>query len=351
MASLPTPSSENQETEQFNYKRILYYVFLVGGSLVLIAAGFVIEHLSDNSAAATEKFWAHFASFFITELGIAGLIAWLLSVTIEKLSRQEFARLAARHQDLIKENVFHYVYGQSLPDKVVGEIESQLLRCCFVKHNMSVKHTITHYLPDNRLVILTTQIEYEVENISRTAQVFNCGVLTDDVPEASLKGEAKILGVRFQVGGNDADVIDGSTIADHCSNSSVGGHIHFQKRYTIPGKAKARFSTLIRCIKRLTNDSDVFLSNDPVCGFSIVIDADVELGLEFTAHSFHPEEFSEGIGHSPQNGHYHWQLERPILRSQGGFVSWTQKPKLQPLVTLTENAIDARHTDTVPPPT
>ncbi len=121
------------------------YILLLGISGALLAGGYLV---------GKETFWEH----LLNELGIAGVVAFVLALTIERLSADEFKRRAENERDLlrqefrdlakeeraaIKKDVFYQTYGRVLPQEIREELDHQVLQADFIRSELYLKFDLT----------------------------------------------------------------------------------------------------------------------------------------------------------------------------------------------------------------
>lgn len=85
-------------------KKVRVYGLLALLSLLLVALSYYFK----------KWHYDEFVIHFTRDLGIAGLVGFLLAITIEELSHAEFRKLAEEERAGIKRDVFYYVYGAQL---------------------------------------------------------------------------------------------------------------------------------------------------------------------------------------------------------------------------------------------
>src|SRR5205807_199561 len=124
----------------------------------------------------------------------------------------------------IKQDVFHYVYGHSIPDELVREIEVQLLRGVFVKRDLVISHTIEPYKDKQKYVLLTTDITYSMHNLTNKTQTYHLLTFSEDAPEPELQDDVKYLSIRVD-DCVDPFVMDGAALVAAQNKDKIGGHL------------------------------------------------------------------------------------------------------------------------------
>jgi hypothetical protein len=316
--------------------KVVIYGGLALLSIGLLAVGFWI-HQAHNGETDPHPITA-VAEHFANELGIAGIVACILAITIESLShrefltlaqeersaiKKEFEKLAQQERNAIKQDVFHYVYGHSIPEEITTEIELQLLKNLFVKRNLVLVHTIEPFPANPKYVVLTTHITYELQNLTDQTQTYHLLSFSEDAPEPALQAEARFLSIKV----DDCEtpfIIEGDELVSSQDKNKIGGHLCVEKDIRVRPDRPARFAFSVRTLKSLDDGYDIFLCSDPTCGFDIKVHV-YHLDLEVSAHAFHPETLSPALEHRPALNRHHWTIKRPVLIHQGAYVYWRPK--------------------------
>src|SRR5436190_9588841 len=118
--------------------KIVYSTLLLL-SFGALATGYVLEKGIDVGG---RMIISPFLGHLVTEIGIAGLVGFILALTFERLSAGEFRKLARQERDAIKTDVFHYVYGYGIPRPITDMIDKQILKSPFVRKNMRATFTL-----------------------------------------------------------------------------------------------------------------------------------------------------------------------------------------------------------------
>ena len=319
-----------------NVTKVVIYGGLALLSLSLLGIGFWI-HQAQTGEPDRHPI-ASMAEHFANELGIAGIVACILAITIEALSHKEFLKLAEEERraikkefekvaqeerNAIKEDVFHYVYGHSIPEEITTEIELQLLKNLFVKRNLVLIHTIEPFPRNPKYVVLTTHITYELQNLTNQTQTYHLLTFSEDAPEPALQAEARYLSIKV----DDCETpfaVEGDELVGSQDKNKIGGHLCVERDIRVRHDRPARFALSVRTLKSVDEGYDIFLCSDPTCGFDMKVHV-YHLDLEVSAHAFHPEMLSPALEHRPALNRYHWSIKRPVLIHQGGYVYWRPK--------------------------
>ncbi len=293
-----------------DYRKAFIFSTLFVVSLLFLAGGYYAQERQEPGLLV----------HFLDELGIAGLVAGVLALTIERISQEEFKRLALKERNLVKRDVFHYVYGHPIPRELVAEIQNQLLQGRFERRNFVLSHTIQPYLADPRFVRVSTMITYELHNLSPDRQPYHFRTVFEDAPEPSVAAECKFLALR--VSGADR-LIDykGDGLLRAQGRGEIAGHITLDEDIELEGEGSAQFTIHTQTVKYRDYGYDFFLCTLPTQGFDMKVSLH-NVDLEMSAHAFHPEGLSTGQEHQPSLNRYHWRLKRPVLIYQGACLLW-----------------------------
>ena len=108
------------------------YIYITVGlaSVVLIA----VSHI--NPVEYPES------SFFVKELGFAGVIALIIIFTLAKFIREKHM-IAAQHLiEKINFDLFHAIYTKHVPEKVFHEVEKCLLKSNVYRKDHEINYTL-----------------------------------------------------------------------------------------------------------------------------------------------------------------------------------------------------------------
>lgn len=125
-----------------NEKSFEHSVYIIAGliSALLLLAGIVLAYRWEADAA-TNLFYKLFP-IFVSELGIAGLVALIIIFTIEKFSRQRHLDAADRLMEDINSDLFHAIFKRYIPDPVFNEVEKCLFCSEVLRKNYEVSYEL-----------------------------------------------------------------------------------------------------------------------------------------------------------------------------------------------------------------
>jgi hypothetical protein len=317
-----------------DYRSIVIYGLLLLLSFVAVLAGFYL----DKGFHAEN--WNKLVAHVFTEIGVAGFVGFILAITFERLSAEEFKKSADEHINAIKTNVFHYVYGHDIPEEITQEIDAQILRSAFVRRDVNIEFKLEHIERDDLPARFLRSIVYmtcDMENITKDTQSFSIRAVIEKSPIDSLKDEVKIISVKVM--GNNCktpfEYHHGDKELEACLHEDAIELSFIKEIEVLPGRG-TRVAIETQTVKYLNGGSDTGFLTTHVCDLDMRVHAPKDVSIFVTPIS--GCQFDEGGGHRPHLGTYHWKLKRPLLSHQGFLLSWvdnclkaTSKELRQPL--------------------
>ena len=156
------------------------------------------------------------------ELGIACFVAFLLAITIERLSAKEFEQRAKRERDLLeqqlrtlakeeradlKRDVFYYTYGRNLPQAIRDDLEEYFLRADFIRSHLFLQFVLTIETDPRTNKEYVKSICFTsstIENLTGKPRAFPIEHSIDPSPSEELKDEVKFL--EFKCTGSETEI-------------------------------------------------------------------------------------------------------------------------------------------------
>lgn len=259
---------------------------------------------------------------FVSEIGIAGLVGFILALTIERLSAEEFRKLAEEEREKIKQDVFHYVYGRHIPETVRNEIDKQILEVKFARQHFSLFFTLS-VLKDETgksFILSETRLEYELKNLTTEAREQPLWHYIDLPPGGALKELVKytaveVTGCKNPIKWNEEDLKskqfdEGLVIA-----------LKPTETITVESNASARVMLRYQGVRNFEGGRIDFTFPNYTCDLNLTVHVpDREVIVSAKAYS--PNPLEEGRQHDPLSGLYNWVLSKPLLSYQGVYVTW-----------------------------
>lgn len=302
---------------------ILIYLVLPLLSAILIVAGYALEHAEGHTSAAYyfgngKELFAH----IITEAGIAGVIAFLLAATVERLSSHEILALTHDHGRQLSENVFKYVFGYDVPVEIRKVIYEDILQIPLLRKNSVLKLTLDILPlsnPSNRCVRVKREYSYTVQNLTSKMRQYTIYLPPGKLKIADPTGECKHLSVIVTGSGNDIRLTEEEL--KRMQDEGVPGEpipINIQ----LANNELAKVTIETQWERFLEGGHMHFIVNTHTIGLDLFVEVpknDLVVGAEgFESNIL--IDMSEGLN----PGSYHWRMDRPLLPYQGLYVTWAK---------------------------
>lgn len=330
--------STAQRNERRNYFLIYGAIFL--GSVIALTAGFATEesHFLVNvfnnhsdTLQSLNKLLAH----FLNEVGLAGLIACGLAVTIERFSTREFVKhaqqLAADEREAIKHDVFHATFGHFVPKAIIDELTSQVLIETFLRKNFFMIYTLRPFVDvdtHSTYVLVEFEMKYDIINLSPYRRPFILKAAFSKPPLASLQDQAKFLSVCAE-GCEQPFTIQEDDIRILARSGSYISLNHQEPLWIKPGEDQATTITIhSQTVKHYAGGSSFFSVEYPTADLELtahVYDRTLDVYSGATPVSPDFEWMMETPRHRPQYGYFNWKLQRPLLAFQAIYLTWNPK--------------------------
>jgi hypothetical protein len=308
-------------TIQINWKPRFVYGVLLLLSILALEVGYYLERgLVLGSRTITNAALGH----LITEIGIAGLIGFVLALTFERLSAKEFNDLAKKERDVLKTDLFLYIYGWGIPLKITEVINSQILRTTFIRKNMEAIYTlkiIDEPGSSVKYVLAQREFSYEVENLTERSCPFVFNAATDIAPTTLLDEEAKFISVKVE-GCEEPFELNEIELRGKQIEKGHERYLHFAP--LIRGKKTAKVSVESQTVKHLDGGRLYLILSNHTCDLVLRVKVPNK-DLDVIATAYAGSDLKTGRGHYPDMGLYHWKIEEPILAYHGLYVAWTSK--------------------------
>jgi hypothetical protein len=305
------------------YKARWIYGVVVVASLLLILSGSWLETRFET-AVLLKFIDLKLLGHMLVEAGIAGLIGCVLAWTIDRLSRDEFRKLAEDERNAIKTDVFYYVYGRDIPPAIRDEIDTQILKSDFVRLSHKLRFDLSiiddpktreHY------VLSKCTSVYEVKNIAKVSRPLPLPHSIDRSPSPALADEVKYTSLSVKGCQSPFERTE-DELRKMRTEDEDQVRLNFQEEIVVsPGQTCTVIASYhgIRNLKGGRIDFS-FTTH------TLALELNVEVpkrDLQVRARVFGPYELKKHDLHDPSNGHYHWRLEHPLLPYQTIYVMWS----------------------------
>ncbi|SCY30997.1 hypothetical protein [Nitrosospira sp. Nsp13] len=327
--------------EDSNDNKVESYLYVIIG---LISAGCIFLsvylHTVWEGKTDDDSFFRHLFLLFIAELGVAGVVALVIIVTIEKFTRAKHQR-AAKHQiDLIKTDLFHAIYGRHIPPTVFHEVE----RCLLSKNIFRKGYEIDYHL---NILSPSVRAFKENEYEEKRSKYFSCAItarydlqnISDNPAQAMIE---MFLEKPVDKSMHECVIIHSVKLGekfltpDELDEIRIDDATHVGITTSIPIKPLESVHCVIQASSvKLQTDMEVWASRIPSDG--IIFRVSAPESLEIDAKANH----SCVISHEPYpNGTFHvWELKHGIFPHQSIVFWWSPKVQKIPQVT-TEDSVN-----------
>jgi hypothetical protein len=267
-----------------------------------------------------------FLGHLVSEIGIAGLVGFILALTFERLSAGEFQKLARQERDAIKTDVFHYVYGYGIPRPITDMIDKQILKSPFVRKNM--RATFTLVLVDGpdktRYVRVSRKLAYEIENLTDRPRRYPFIASTDLAPIPHFKDQSKLISLQVE---NCAKpiVLDETAIAAKQTETDVETVLQLNdgEIMVLPDKT-TKVIVASQTVKHLEGGYLHLILSNHTCDLEVIVRVP-NRDLNVFADPNADNTLQKSDTHDPDLGIYHWNIAYPVLAYQGIKIGWNQK--------------------------
>ena len=311
-------NNPSQSDNAQKYLELTIYLVIFVVSILFVAAGLLIKYLYKDA----DDFWSLMAPFFLSELGIAGIIALVIISTIEKFTKKRHEKAANKLISRMNINLFHAIYGRYIPSKIFEEVEKCLLNSRVLRTDYSIdyslnyitddearEHQITPQDKDNHLFCGVFS-RYKLTNASARYVKHLVEIHLELPIDKSMKRFIRVDNVKI----NDV-AIDEKVITDSCRYTDQ--HLIFSHPVRIPQGGEVSVSMNCHTIKRKL-DAEVWASRIPSDGLILRVTMPEGLHVKATANHSEPLEMD-----SIDNGKTHiWQLNHGIFPFQSVIFWW-----------------------------
>jgi hypothetical protein len=308
---------------RLNWGPRFIYASLLLLSFLALESGYYLESGLLIGSRTIEN---HLVGHLMSEIGIAGLVGFILALTFERISAGEFRKLAEKEREAAKMDVFHYVYGYGIPRKITDMIEKQILRTMFVRKNMKAKFTLEVIPgPDSaKYVRALRELSYEVENLTDQPQQFPFVASTDTAPVAELNEEAKFLSLMVE-GCEEPFALEPASILKMQCDKDLEKYLELApKKITVLPETPTTVTVVSQTVKHLKGGCLYLILSHHTCDLELLVRVpDRKLGVIVTPYA--DNVLKKARTHDPDMGIYHWNIVSPVLAYQGINVAW--KPK------------------------
>ena len=265
------------------------------------------------------------ARHILSEFGIAGLVGFILALTIERLSKKEFRRLAEEERLKINKDVFYNVYGHHFPAAIRDEIDA-FLELYFVRKNVEMKYELRKVQDPESLdwyVLSRFTMEYEIENLRNDEQSFPFLAGIDKSPSAALAGHTQFILVSAR-GCKTTVELDAAELATILTIGEAEFVLDMPDRIVVLPGHRTFVKTMSQTVRYLRGGRIDVTFTSHICDLKLTIDADPDLLVSASTSDHKPLQRTQAV-RDPLLGatHYTWKQERPLLANESLHIAWT----------------------------
>ncbi len=317
--------SDSEARRSFGWP--ITYILLLAISVGLLIGGYFVPR---------ESFWSH----LLNELGVAGIVAFVLALTIERLSadefkrraesersllRQEFRDLAKEERAAIKKDVFYQAYGRMIPQEIRDELDHHVLQADFIRSDLYLQFELTveqDPKSSEEYVKSKCLTRSQIRNLSGKPRPFPIEHSIDSSPSEALRDEVKYL--EFQSSGSETEFSLSESDLKNITRSD-GGQVLLDSSKARQVIVLPDRPTLLKIqyqgIRILAGGGIYFSFTSHTCDLELTVHVR-NRDLEVFAEAYSPHPLAETERHDPSNGYYNWTIRKPLLSYQAIRVTW-----------------------------
>ena len=292
---------------------------LLGG--ILIATGIWLTY---KFKGESDIFYSKIVPFFVSELGIAVIIALIIIFTVERFSRNRHEEAAFELIKGINKNLFRAVYDRYIPDSVFKEVESCLLKAKVVRTKYEIDYDLSYI---SEADLLEHQIPREVFQDYLCCNI-NTSYSVTNITDSSIKQDI-VLKIEQPVDETTHNLI-------HISKVKIGGTLYskeyidvnvtensnsvhkvFKINIVIPANTTVPVEMTAETLKRKL-DQEVWSSRLPSDGLKLSVHSPKSFKVLATAN--HSQALTENIINNGRTTV--WRLDAGIFPHQSIIFWW-----------------------------
>ncbi|HLL70116.1 MAG TPA: hypothetical protein VK363_01710 [Pyrinomonadaceae bacterium] len=307
----------------------LIYGLLLVSALLALGLGYYLEHRA--------PFWSHIAR----DIGISGLVGYYLAYTFERLSADEYKRLAEEERatsarefrrlteeerEAIKKDVFFYVLGHDLPQEIRDEISTQILKSLLIRRHLTLIFELDEIkAPDTGDSYMLTKciMSYSIENLTKVNQPFLPRPSVDKSPVASLAHETKFTSLSVK-GCEQPLELKERELHELLDEHDTEMVLKLKNPIIVlPGTmttVQIEYQTA-RFMRRGHLD---FVFTTHTCELDLSVRVRNPEVRVFATANANSELKADPLKHRPSYGVYNWKIDRPLIAYQGISITWAR---------------------------
>jgi|GEM_PF-6778400 len=295
------------------------YTFLLLGSFLALGLSYYLERAVS---------WSH----LLRDVGISGVVGFILAMTFERLSEKEFKNLTKEDRDAIKQDVFYYVLGYYLPSRIRNEITSQIVKSPFLRQDcvMDVELQIIED-PNTRRTYMKTisKLSYQVVNLTPEMRTWSFAPFVDKAPVSSLAHETKFTKIKIEGAQKNVDLDEQALQKpEHRGEDETKNAIKLKLPEPVIVEKSAKVEIEYQTVRFLEAGHFHYVLSHHALDFELIvrvvgpnIDPSIKIFVDAD-----PAGLVTTRQHHPENHFYDWKIVRPLLPYQAINVRWVLTP-------------------------
>lgn len=318
--------------------RVNFFILIAGAVLLVI---YCLIHAASPSyvinifGLSVGGYFLHAFAILAKELGFAALVAVTLNLSIEAFNRRRhdtekqellssfhaaqdeqrdklISDTADQHREHIKdlnERIFQVVYERNIPEVIFREVESQLLKCKFIRCESSYCFSIEKI--NDQFVKMHVRHVYSVQNISPTSEIYDLTIGFDVIK--SMADSFKIIKIK---NGQNVALMVNPTIKEKNS-------IH--EWWSASLSQEAEPNALVQCEIEFERVSPI-KGKEVICTMLPSKHLKLEVidrlkAFSVRAMALHPRSELD-FSSSSDKVRYQWQIDGALFPGQGMLFDW-----------------------------
>lgn len=302
----------------------------IGITLLLLG---IVLHLWDHHHQVHPSM--EYLYTFLRELGFAFIIAWALTMGIERTSRDRHNKHFQNQLDIIKRNVFEAVYCTRQDPSVVQMLETEILGHPFFRTQYEVEFVMDYIdMSGERVLRADIKVRYRMNNVTNKDQDAIFRAVIEKPYSKALADEAVMKSLTI-----DGKQLSAAEIKQ--SNDALADTPDF-RRYSRPFLVKANsYSDVVAeyTVIKYCRDNMVWQVFDPCDSFKLTVFHPIDLIIYGDViHSFPGEKSGGGLNDKIFN----LRISRPLFPNNGVQFWWCPAGQTPAQTSLTDGEQGAK---------
>lgn len=299
------------EKERWKSRLSLLLIALIGVFFIAYGTG-SLPYVNDNFYEY--KFVKKTKSFF-KELGVAFVIGWILSATVEHYNRRRHIKLAEDITNRVADSAVRQgvlALFPALSTTIMGATQKHILEAAITREKYQIS---AEFELQQGSVLVTTTVRYKMRNPSEAARETHFSFRFEPELQGGLPREA--CPTYLKIGSDEFDA-DGLESAKLIVRDPVRVTEIRMPNIVVPGKS-AVDAVLQFTEKRGLDDCIYWIMTIPSDGLSLMVTPCI--GLVYSVDSLHPDE-AEPEASAKLSKVKIWEIAGGLLPGQGILLRW-----------------------------